>query len=693
MTKLVIVESPTKAKTIGKFLGKDYIVESSFGHIRDLPKSDLGVDVEKNFEPRYVIPTKSRKRVNELKKISRNAEEIILASDEDREGEAIAWHLTKALELDSEKLGSTKRIVFHEITKDAIDEALKSPKEIDQDRVDAQQARRILDRLVGYELSPFLWKKFFRGLSAGRVQSVAVRLICERENEINKFNPEEYWSIVASLLKIKDKKSNLKNSEFEARLAKKDGKTLDKLEVKSEKEANQILKDLEDAKYEVSKITKKEINRQPSPPFTTSTLQQTASSRLGYSAKQTMMFAQQLYENGLITYMRTDSVNLSADSLSVAKSIIESSFGKEFSLPSPRRFKTKSKGAQEAHEAIRPSNPKKAPEDLKSKLDPKAFKLYDLVWRRFLACQMREAIFDSTSIEIDADRYGFKASGSTLKFAGWLKVMQTNFEEKLLPELKEKDSLELKKITPEQHFTEPPPRYNEAKLVKALEENGIGRPSTYAPIISTIQSRGYVIKNDAKRLEPTEIGTKVNALLVEHFPQIVDISFTAKMENDLDSIAEGREKWPPIIKMFYQPFHENLEKKYDEVKKQTTEEKTDEVCEKCGKPMVVKHGRFGQFLACSGFPDCKNAKNLKQNEPKDVGVECPECHKGKILERRTRKRKIFYSCSRYPDCEYALWDKPTGEQCPDCKSLLTENAKGVVKCSSKECKYKKEAAD
>jgi len=665
MSKLIIVESPTKAKTISKFLGDDFKIESSYGHIRDLPKSKLGIDIENNFEPKYVIPTKARKRVNELKKEAEKSEEVILATDEDREGEAISWHLVQALNLENAR---TKRIVFHEITEKAIKEALKNPREIDLNLVDAQQARRILDRFVGYELSPFLWKKVFKGLSAGRVQSVAVRLIVDREREIEAFKPEEYWSIEAELSKgrsfaiAKDRPLLLL-----AKLIKKDEKLLDKFEIKDQKSADKIIKDLQDADYIVEKIEKKETKRNPNAPFTTSTLQQEANNKLRFSAKQTMMFAQQLYENGHITYMRTDSVNLSEDSLKSAREVIAKKFGKEFSLASPRRFKTKSKGAQEAHEAIRPTDPSKTPESIKNSLDSKQFKLYDLIWRRFIACQMKEAIFDSTTVDIlghsvsnghrVSSVYTFRANGQVLKFEGWLKVYNSIINENELPELKEKESLKLIKITPNQHFTEPPPRYTEALLVKTLEEYGIGRPSTYAPTISTIQARNYIAKNEHRKFYPTETGIMVNDLLVEHFPQIVDVGFTAKMEEDFDEIAEGKKKWVPIIKEFYGPFHKILEEKYESVEKQNTDEETDEICDKCGKPMIIKYGRFGKFMACSGFPECKNTKNIKK-EPQTIGMKCPKCEGGEVVIKRTKRGRIFYGCSHYPECNYASWQNP-----------------------------------
>lgn len=652
--KLIIVESPTKAKTISKFLEKDFKVESSYGHVRDLPKSKLGIDVENNFEPSYIIPLKARKRVNELKKDAAKAEEIILATDEDREGEAISWHLVYALGL-SEK--NAKRIVFHEITENAIKKALENPREIDLNLVDAQQARRILDRLVGYELSPFLWRKVFKGLSAGRVQSVTVRLIVDREREIQAFKPEEYWDIIASL------KSNLKSkilNPFDAKLIKKNDEILDKFAIKNKDEADKILKELNGAEYKVEKIEKKEMRRQPKPPFTTSTLQQEAVNKLRWSAKQTMMIAQQLYESGFITYMRTDSVNLSEESLKNAKETINKNFGENYSLDEARRFKTKTKRAQEAHEAIRPSNPKNIPSSIESNLDQKQYKLYDLIWKRFIACQMKEAVFDSTGVDIKANNYTFRANGQVIKFDGWMKAYGGKIEENLLPELSENEILELIQLLPNQHFTEPPPRYSEAALIKALEEYGIGRPSTYAPTITTIQTRNYVEKNDQKKFTPTETGFLVSDLLVEHFPKIIDIGFTAKIEEEFDEIAEGKIKWTDVIKNFYEPFHVNLQKKYEEVEKQKTNETTDEVCEKCGKPMIIKRGRFGKFLACSGFPECRNTKKIK-TEANLIGMKCPKCSEGDIIIKYTKRRKIFYGCSRYPECDFASWQNPVLE--------------------------------
>lgn len=641
--KLIIVESPTKAKTISRFLGQDFKVESSLGHVRDLPKSTLGVEVESNFQPTYIIPVKSRKVIKKLKEESKKTKEILLATDEDREGEAIAWHISQALDLEN-----PERIVFHEITKSALEEALKNPRKIDMNLVDAQQARRILDRLVGYKLSPFLWKKVFRGLSAGRVQSVAVRLIADREKEIKNFVPQEYWTIVATLFKIK---------EFEATLIKKDDKLLDKFAIKNKQGAEEIVKNLEEAEYRVEKVERKEVKKAPKPPFTTSTLQQEAANRLHFSSKQTMVLAQQLYEQGFISYMRTDSLNLSEESLLRAEKFINDNFGKNYS--SQRRFKTTSKGAQEAHEAIRPTNPQNTPEILKEKLDARQFKLYDLIWRRFIACQMKEAIFDYTTIDIRARNCVFRAIGQVLKFDGFLRIYPLKFDEVELPVLEEDEILKLINLFPNQHFTEPPPRYSEATLIKTLEKYGIGRPSTYAPIITTIQERNYVEKNEQKKFIPTKTGFLVNDILIEHFPEIVDVGFTSRMEENLDKIAEGRIRWVPVIKNFFEPFNKNLEKKYQEVEKQKVEIKTDEVCEKCGKSMIIKRGKFGEFLACSGFPECKNTKTLKrEKEDKSIGMKCPKCSTGDIIIKYTKRKKIFYGCSQYPQCDFASWTKP-----------------------------------
>lgn len=616
---LVIVESPTKARTISRFLGREYAVQSSFGHVRDLPRTVLGVDVENNFEPKYVIPPKAKRTIAALKKLLPKSDKIIMATDEDREGEAISWHLVKALGLDELKTKNSKgktieRIVFHEITKRAIDEALKNPRDIDMNLVDAQQARRVLDRLVGYKLSPFLWKKVARGLSAGRVQSVAVRLIVEREREIDGFKPEEYWTIEA-LFKAK-------KGEFIAFLNKIKGEAIPKPGIKNKAEADKILNDLKNKEFIVSKIESKEEKRVPAPPFITSTLQQEAFKKLRFSSKQTMVLAQQLYEGielgekeatGLITYMRTDSTNLSDEALWQAKEVIIDLFGEKYWAGFPRKYKVKSRLAQEAHEAVRPTDPTRTPESVRGHLTPQQHKLYDLIWRRFMATQMKEAVFDTMSVEVEADAYTFGANGQALKFDGFLKVYPIKFGELTLPELEEKEKLEASEIFSKQHWTKPPPRFNEASLVKTLEKFGIGRPSTYSPIISTIQDRNYVQKDRTRYFHPTEIGKMVNDLLVQHFPDVVDFKFTGNMEDDLDKIAEGKEKWVKVIREFYGPFAATLEKKYKEVGGKTVEE-TDEICEKCGGKMVIRMGRFGKFLACSNFPKCKNTKNLPNSE-------------------------------------------------------------------------------
>jgi len=691
---LVIVESPTKANTLQQFLGKKFRVLSSYGHIRDLPKGEFGVDIEKDFNPKYVIPTKARKTITSLKKSVQNTESIILATDEDREGEAIAWHLMKAL-----GLKNASRIVFHEITKQAIEEALKNPREIDMKLVNAQQARRILDRIVGYKLSPFLWKKVARRLSAGRVQSVTVRLVVERERGIENFVPQEYWTIAALLQKLKD-------GEFEALLVKGDGKVIPKLGIKTKKEAEKIVKDLKDAEYKIVNIEKKEVKRNPLPPFTTSTLQQEAWKRFRFPAKFTMGLAQGLYEKGFITYHRSDSLNVSNLALFAAKKFITQNYGKEYWAGFLRKYKAKGR-VQEAHEAIRPTDPFRDPssialakEDKTTSAKAPAVKLYDLIWQRFIACQMNQAIFDSTTIDISASakggslpagkrgasggkNYTFRATGQILKFDGFLKVYPIKYEEMELPELKINEILELLKLVPAQHFTQPPPRYTEATLIKTLEENGIGRPSTYAPTLSVIQERNYIEKDDQKKFRPTEIGIVVNDLLVNHFPKIVDIKFTAGMEDNLDKIAQGKEQWVKVLKEFYGPFEENLKKKYEEVsKKEIAEEKTERICPKCNSHLLIKLGKFGRFYACSKFPECRYTEPL---EKVTLGIKCPKCDNGEIVEKRTRKKKIFYACDQFPKCDFALWDKPTGEKCSQCESLLVETPKNRIKCSNKEC--------
>ena len=684
---LIIVESPTKSRTLQKFLGSRYKVLASYGHIRDLPKSELGVDIKNNFKPHYVIPLKARKRVSLLRKETNQAKSIILATDPDREGEAIAWHLSQVLGLDH-----YQRITFHEITKKAIEEALRHPRGIDMDLVNAQQARRILDRIVGYKLSPLLWKKVARGLSAGRVQSVAVRLICDREKEIRNFVPQEYWTIVALLFKAKEQKLKTKGNEFEAILAKKDNKVIPKLGIKTKEEVEKILNDLKGAEYKVVNIEKKETLRNPLPPLTTSTLQQEAWKKLHFSSKFTMRIAQNLYERGLITYHRTDSLNLSEESLKSAKLFIEENFGKNYSQV--RKFKTKQKSAQEAHEAIRPTQAFNTPEKIKIKaklLDTSQYRLYKLIWQRFIASQMKSARFDTLTIDIKAKDYIFKSSGQSIKFDGFLKVYPLKFEEKILPSLRENEKLNLKKLIPNQHFTKPPARYSEATLIKALEKEGIGRPSTYAPIVSTIQERGYVYKNKEKKFEPTDLGETVNNLLVEHFPEIVDVKFTARMEENLDKIAQGKKKWQNTIREFYEPFAKRLESKYKELSKQKiAEETTNKKCPLCGAPLIIKLGRYGKFYACSNFPKCKYTAPL---EKKKLGIKCPKCKIGEIIEKKTKKGKIFYACSRWPKCDFALWDKPTGEICPKCGSLLVYDKKHkIIKCSNKNCDYSKQIA-
>src|SRR3989339_423940 len=598
MKSLVIVESPTKAKTIQKFLGKDFVIKSSFGHVRDLPKRELGIDVEKDFEVKYIVPTKAKKVVAELKKDSEKAGSTILATDEDREGEAIAWHLQEAL-----KLKNPQRIVFHEITKTAIEAALKKPRKIDMHLVDAQQARRILDRIVGYKLSPFLWKKVAKGLSAGRVQSVAVRLIVERETEIKNFKAEEYWSLKAIL-------KTDQGEEVAATLIKIGEKKLDKLAIKDREMIERILKELGGAAHTVEKVEKKAVVKSPPAPFTTSPLQQEANNNLGFSARQTMYLAQNLYEGikigkeqiGLITYMRTDSLNLAESFMAAARDYINDEVGKNYLPAKPNYYKTKAKTAQEAHEAIRPTDVSKTPNEVKDFLDNQQYKLYNLVWSRAVASQMKPAIIENTTAAIATKKYTFRATGNVIKFPGWLKVYGAGNENEL-PELQAGEKLALEKLEPKQSFTEPPARYNDASLVKKLEELGIGRPSTYAPIISTIQERNY-IKKEKGRFLPQAIALVVADLLKEHFPTIVDYQFTAEMENNLDKIARGEKKWVPVLKDFYGPFENNLEKKYMEIQKKDVmePEQTDEICEKCGQPMLIRTSRFGKFLACSGFP-------------------------------------------------------------------------------------------
>jgi DNA topoisomerase-1 len=649
--KLVIVESPTKAKTISQYLGDDFVVRSSYGHVRDLPKSELGIDTEHEFAPTYIVPTKAKKNLTELKKEAAKADTIVLATDEDREGEAIAWHLYEALGLPKLKKKNKdlkiQRIVFHEITKSAIEHAIEHPRDLDQHLVDAQQARRVLDRLVGYKLSPVLWKRYYRGLSAGRVQSVATRLIVDREREIEAFKPQEYWTVTATLLS-----DDHKDIPIIAELAQRDGKPLDKFAIHDELESRKTIAALEGTTFVVANVERTETSRMPHAPFTTSTLQQESNKRLHYSSKQTMMFAQGLYEAGYITYMRTDSVSVAEQALAQSKTFIESQYGANYYRR--RKFKTKSKSAQEAHEAVRPTDPSRTPELMASALSPQQLKLYDLIWRRFMASQMADAVFDATAIDITAKNYGFRANGSVLKFDGWLKVLPSKFEDNALPLVRADEQLALQELKPEQHFTKPPARYNEASLIKTLEKEGIGRPSTYAAIISTIIARKYVEKDRSRYFHPTQIGKDVNDYLVEQFPRIVDLKFTSGMEDQLDDIAAGSRQWVPTIRAFYAPLALGIKEKMADAQaaKEKEIETTDKICDKCGSPMVVKRGRFGKFIACSNFPDCKNIlKEPKSTAPPEkVGRTCPE-DGGELIYRVGRFGK-FIACENFPKCKH-----------------------------------------
>src|SRR3989344_1682327 len=702
---LVIVESPAKARTIAKYLGKDFKVMSSFGHIRDLPKKDIGVDIEKNFKPTYQVPPDKEKVAKELKAAAKGST-IWLASDDDREGEAIAWHVCALLSLAPEK---TNRIVFHEITEPAITAAIRAPRNIDRKLVDSQQARRVLDRLVGYKLSPFLWKKVRSGLSAGRVQSVAVRLVVEREREIQNFKPQEYWSVEAVLAKKDEEKS------FKARLIKEGERNIGRLDIKSKEEAERISKELENSEYEVINIEKKETHRNPSAPFTTSTLQQEASRKLGFSAKQTMVLAQRLYETGYITYMRTDSLNISEIALAQARDVITDKFGKKYALDAPRHYQNKSKGAQEAHEAIRPTDLSLTPEALPKAPDPGQRRLYDLIWKRTVASQMQPAVLDQTAVDISAEKkYVFRANGQIIKFDGFIRVYtetkdedeeSDEYSEGQLPDLALREFLNFLDLLRDQHFTEPPARYTDATLIKILEAAGVGRPSTYAPTLTTIQDRGYVEKIE-KKYHPTEIGILVNDMLVANFPEVIDINFTSHIEDELDDIAEGKIGWVPVIREFWEPFGKNLKEKTVSVEKITQisdtpcphcgkpmvikfgrmgkflacpepgskvtlplpeeaakikelEEKTkDERCPLCGKDMKVKRGRFGYFLGCTDYPACKGISKIVSR----TGFKCPNCKTGDVIEKKSRGRgKIFYACSRWPECDFLMSKKPETE--------------------------------
>lgn len=689
---LVIVESPAKAKTIGKYLGSKYIVKASMGHIRDLPKSQIGVEVDNNFEPKYITIRGKGDVLKELKDARKKVKKVYLAADPDREGEAIAWHLAHYLDLDDTE---ECRVVFNEITKQAVKDAFKTPRAINKDLVNAQQARRILDRLVGYKISPLLWKKVKKGLSAGRVQSVAVKLINDRENEIKAFVPEEYWTITVVLA--------IANNTFEAKFYGFNGQ---KLELHREEEVQKILKAIEGQEFSVAEVKEKERTRNPSAPFITSTMQQEAARKLNFRAAKTMSVAQQLYEGidlgkegtvGLITYMRTDSTRISPVAQEEAKEFILGKYGQAYYPETPRQYIKKAANAQDAHEGIRPSSVMRTPEELKEYLSRDQYRLYKLVWERFVASQMSSAVMDTMTVDIAVGDAMFRAAGSKVKFPGFMKVyVESNDEgtnadeEKFLPPLAKDDVLRQDSIDPKQHFTQPPPRYSEARLVRALEEMGIGRPSTYAPILETIQKRGYVALEE-KKFIPTELGDLVIELMEEFFPEILDVDFTAQMEEELDHVEEGRENWVKVLSGFYESFEKRLEVAEEEMKEiEIQDEVSDELCEKCGRHLVYKMGRFGKFLACSGFPDCRNTKPIV----KGTGVVCPSCGVGHIVERRSKKGRIFFGCDRYPDCDFVSWDRPAGRNCPDCGEMLISktNRNGTtVQCSK--CDYKEEPVE
>jgi DNA topoisomerase-1 len=690
--RLVVVESPAKARTVGRFLGAGFTVRASLGHVRDLLRSRLSVDVDNGFAPEYRVPNEKREVVATLKGEAAKAEEILLATDPDREGEAIAWHLLEAASIDPAR---ARRVVFHEITEPAIAEAFAHPREIDMHLVDAQQARRVLDRLVGYNLSPLLWSKVRGRLSAGRVQSAALRLVVDREKEIREFVAREYWTIDAELLQAS------KPPAFRARLVRVDGETP---ELGVEADVERVVGDLRTAVYKVERVRRGTRQRRPYPPFTTSTLQQDASRRLSFTARRTMAVAQQLYEGvdlgergatGLITYMRTDSTNVSGVAQSEARDVIAQIYGKEFLPAEPPVYKTKTRGAQEAHEAIRPTSPGRTPDSLRNDLTPEQLKLYTLVWQRFIASQMTPAEFDTVTVEVEGKsaehEYRFRLAASSLRFSGFLAVYQdvadengaageadeTEIRMSGLPDLVDGDPLKLIDLFPEQHFTQPPPRYTEASLVRALEEYGIGRPSTYAPILTTIQQRGYV-RRENKRLAPTDIGEVVNELLVEHFPEIVDLGFTARMEEELDEIAEGSRGWADVIREFYVPFAEDMrkaERLMPEVKAEP--ELIDRACPLCGKPLVIRHGRFGKFVGCSDFPQCRHTEPWLER----IGVRCPK-DGGELVERKTRKGRTFYGCANYPACEFTSWKRPLPQPCPQCGSLLVVENRDHAVCTS-----------
>ena len=679
---LVIVESPAKAKTISKYLGKNYTVEASMGHVRDLPKSKLGVDIEDNFTPKYITIRGKGELIAKLKKAAKKADKIYLATDPDREGEAISWHLANILKISEDE---TCRIVFNEITKGAVKESIKGARKINLNLVDAQQARRVLDRLVGYEISPILWKNVKWGLSAGRVQSAALKLICDKEEEIKAFEPKEYWT-VDCVLKKERKKFPIKLTKYENK----------KIEISNENEANKVISDLKENEYRVEKVKKGSRLKNPLPPFTTSTLQQEAAKKLNFITKRTMSIAQALYEGvdvkgfgtvGLITYMRTDSVRISEEAQGRAIEFIKESYGEEY-IPEKLRVYKGKKNIQDAHEAIRPSHIEITPEIAKANLTPEQYKLYSLIWKRFIASQMASCALNTNSIDIANGKYTFKASGSTIKFDGFMKVYDYTTEDDendvLLPSLEEGEVLEPSSVEGKQHFTQPPARYTEASFVKLLEEKGIGRPSTYVPTISTLLSREYVIR-ETKNLIPTELGFIVNNILSDYFKQIVDVDFTAGMERKLDNIEEGNEEWKKVVGEFFEPLQVAIEKAEKEISKVVIEDKVSDVpCDKCGRMMVIKKGRYGTFLACPGYPECKNAKPIVE----ELDVPCPKCG-GKILAKRSKKGKKFFGCSNYPNCDFVSWNEPIKEPCPKCGSYMTmkfSKTKGnYAVCSNGEC--------
>ncbi len=685
---LVIVESPAKAKTIKQYLGKSYNVIASMGHVRDLPKSQLGIDVENGFEPKYITIRGKGDLLSKLKKDSKLAKKVYLATDPDREGEAISWHLAQLLEIDE---NSKCRITFNEITKNAVTQAIKEPRAIDIDLVNAQQARRVLDRIVGYKISPVLWRKVKKGLSAGRVQSVATRMIVDREREIENFIPEEFWAVGAVL-------KNSANEKFTASLVSRGGK---KIKPSSETEVTKITDELKNENYIVEDIKKGEKKRNPAPPFTTSTLQQEASRKLNFTVKKTMIAAQRLYEGvaiaghgtvGLITYMRTDSLRISADALADARQYIGEKYGNALLPDKPNVYKTKN-SAQDAHEAIRPTDATILPSKIKDSVSADLYKIYKLVWERFIASQMANAVYDTLNAEFDADGCTFRSSSKMIKFPGYRAVYVEGSEEveekdaKRFPQLEKGMKLSLKDIEKEQHFTEPPARYTEASLIKTMEENGIGRPSTYAPTITTIIGRDYVTR-EKRMLKPTELGTVVTEILAENFEDIVDVDFTANMEAKLDGIEEGSEKWVSVIDEFYKPFEAVLEKAEKSIEKvQIKDEESDEICDKCGRRMVIKLGRFGKFLACPGFPECRNAKPILT----DTGVACPKCG-ARIVARKSQKGKKYYSCENAPKCDFILWDEPVKTPCPSCGGVMTRKyvkRGSVTVCSNPECETNK----